>query len=273
MKRKIEDGYIMPIVFKTMIEQGDEGFKSIFELGTEQALENFNKGIEKYKIGHFGFTVSKSLNEEFILNVEINEQDISNIDIKSIFGYLKEYKSQNKTNFERINIHFKYPIINQKIFDLINLESKKKQTVRLGDKDVVFAFSKCNLKNVDLTNYTIEQLNEMNILSDAARFNGCKINIEIFESLLKNKFYSKQVGDLSNFDISKINITKIEELFNNFKYIRYIIINLDGVKLSKEQVEKILITDGFLGRKKGDLHGFNLSGLDLRMLDLKRILI
>ena len=45
MEREVNSGFTMPIVFSTMIAQGNEGFKSFFELGVEQAFRHFNKEI------------------------------------------------------------------------------------------------------------------------------------------------------------------------------------------------------------------------------------
>ena len=174
-----------------------------------------------------------------------------------------------------------------------NLDDAKLDGADLCDADI----RSTSLKRVDLRSVKTNK----GTLSDAnTNIDGAKVSREQVEIILNLKegelFFGRGRGDLRNLDLSGLDLSGLTfdhanlegsnmsgTNLENAKFINSTNLNKtdlsniktnsetqfsedtqsSGVRINERQVDEILSRDGYIGRKKGDLHELNLSKLCL----------
>ena len=226
------------------------------------------------------------------LSIEFNNFDISKINkifIEALVNKI-EYNYGNKYN--KVTINFNECLIGQDIFDLIKVKKYNKQKkdskivehASLIHNHVLVNFTNFFFKDVDLTKYDL-----CDIISSEKVNNLMNFELETaYQKILKNclnkevllkiiDYYRidcienykedelKKIIENAHLDFRGLAPEELEEVYEkNIDIFSYILgkNGYNGIKLNIFQIEKISelkADETYIGRRNGDLHGFNLE--------------
>ena len=168
-------------------------------------------------------------------------------------------------DFNGVEINFENCVVEQKIFDKVI--KKERNTIELktlnynvdNNKEINLHFSNMRLQNVDLTNYTIsnlENLRNNEILSENYLFKGCQFSFNTLSEIINNfrnhiKFFEKDKLEFFRFlNFKNLDFEQLEYIDNNTKDLVQIIngkyLDLDKLKSSEYYTQKIIGIDKFV---------------------------
>ena len=270
-----------------IMKSNDEMVKKLNRMyNDKKKLEVLAEHTSLYK------SISSKIDMNKNLNIEFNSFDISKINTIFIEALVNKIKYNYGDKYNKITINFNKCLIGQDIFDLIKVKKYNKQKkdskivehASLIHNHVLVNFTNFFFKDVDLTKYDLcdiissEKVNNLMNFELETAYQKILKNCLNKEALLKIIDYYranciknhiedelKKIIENVHLDFRGLTPEELEEVYEkNIDIFSYILgkNGYNGIKLNIDQIKKIskLKTDEtYIGRRNGDLHGFNLE--------------
>ena len=214
-----------------------------------------------------------------VLHINLNYFDLSRIEDGFFVAMTEEIRRRYKKYYKDVVINFNNCSIGRDVFDIIKNsrydKSEKTSEIvknRIEINGIKINYNNFYLKDVDLTKYSFNELldkNKMPGLDDKYFYLMLLKNALNYETLIEVINFIKRRNEeqkISSLNLTGLSVKELEEFYEENKNAAYFRTmnghNYNGIKLNKEHVKKIIglrDSETYLGRTRGDLHGFDLN--------------
>ena len=283
MKKKLETNY------EQLINEGREKEANELKLKIEEDIKKFENHLRSIKKLTDSINIDcKIYNNDNakVLHINLSYFDLSRMNSSFFKLMTREIGRRYKEHYKDVVINFNNCSIGQDIFDTIKnsrYDKSEKTSEIVKNKieidDIKINYNDFFFKDVDLTKYSFDELLDKNKIPGLN--DGC-----FYLMLLKNAINYETLIEVINFikehnkeqeilplNLVGLSVEELEKFYEENMNATFLsAINgcgYNGIKLDRDHVETILnlrYGETYLGRTKGDLHGFDLSRSELYSL-------